>query len=48
MNKNSQLIEISEKGRFWKLDFDELTPSEQVFRAIWDLEGDVNNGGFEQ
>ena len=48
MDKNNRLILLSEKGRFWRVDFDALTEPERVFRAIWDLEADVNNGGFGQ
>ena len=48
MDKNSQLIRLSECGRFWQVDFDELSLPERVFRAIWELEGQVNNGGFDQ
>ena len=48
VDKNALLISLSERGRFWKLDFDDLTHPEQVFRAIWELEADVNNGGFHQ
>ncbi len=48
MTKNLQLVRPSEVGRFWRLGFDELSPAERVFRAVWELEGDVNNGGFEQ
>ena len=48
MDKNKQLIQLSERGRFWRVPFDELSPPEQVFRAVWDLEADVNNGGFDQ
>ncbi len=48
MDKNALLIELSELGRFWSVTFDELTRPEQVFRAIWDLEAYVNNGGFDQ
>lgn len=48
MDKNSRLILLSEKGRFWRVDFDALTEPERVFRAIWELEADVNNGGFGQ
>jgi hypothetical protein len=44
----SQLVQLSEAGRFWHLDFDELSPAEQTFRAIWELEGEVNAGGFDQ
>jgi len=28
--------------------FSELSPSERVFILIWDLEAEVNNGGFNQ
>lgn len=48
MDKNEALITLSEQGRFWKIAFEELSAPEQVFRAVWDLESDVNNGGFEQ
>jgi hypothetical protein len=48
MDKNHWLIRLSEQGRFWRVDFDDLSPAEQVFRAVWDLEADVNNGGFDQ
>ncbi len=48
MTKNDILIALSQRGRFWTLNFEDLTHAEQVFRAIWELEGDVNNGGFSQ
>jgi hypothetical protein len=48
VDKNDQLIQLSGLGRFWRLDFDDLSPAERVFRAIWELEGEVNNGGFDQ
>lgn len=48
MDKNGQLIQLSEQGRFWRLEFHDLSRPEQVFRAVWELEGDVNNGGFHQ
>ena len=48
MDKNAVLIELSERGRFWRVGFAELSGPEQVFRAIWELESDVNGGGFEQ
>ena len=50
VNKNNVLIKISEHPatQFWKLDFNQLTQPEQVFRCIWELESEVNNGGFEQ
>lgn len=48
MDKNRQLIQLSEQGRFWSIKYEALTFAEQVFRAIWELEGEVNNGGFHQ
>ena len=48
MDKNTLLIQLSERGRFWRVDFDDLSRAEQVFRVIWELEADVNNGGFHQ
>lgn len=50
MNKNAWLIALAESpnARFWRLDFNDLTRAEQVFRAIWELESQVNNGGLEQ
>lgn len=48
MDESKLLISLSERGRFWNVDFDQLTPPEKVFRAIWELEGDINNGGFDQ
>lgn len=48
MDKNDQLIRLSEVGRFWRVGFDALSYPEQVFYVIWELESEVNNGGFEQ
>src|SRR5437762_10408868 len=48
MDKNTLLIQLSERGRFWRVDFDDLSRAEQVFRVIWELEAEVNNGGFHQ
>jgi hypothetical protein len=50
LDKNTWLIRLAENpiARFWQLDFEQLTRAEQVFRTIWELEGQVNNGGFEQ
>ena len=50
MDKNTALIELSEseRTRFWKADFDKLTRPEQIFLLIWELESEVNNGGFTQ
>lgn len=48
MDKNNTLVRLSEVGRFWRVEFDALTTPEQVFRAIWELEAEVNNGGFGQ
>ena len=50
MDKNSFLIELSESERtdFGRVDFPSQSEPQQVFSAIWELESQVNNGGFEQ
>ena len=48
MDKNEQLIELSQRRQFWEMDLDRLSIEERVVRAIFDLERDVNNGGFDQ
>jgi hypothetical protein len=50
MDKNAFLIELSESDRtdFGRVDFKEQTEEQQVFSAIWELESQVNNGGFTQ
>jgi hypothetical protein len=50
MDKNHFLIELSESSRtqFGKVNYDEQTPAQKVFSAIWGLEAEVNNGGFHQ
>lgn len=35
-------------ARFHSQGFDSLTEKDQVFVAIWSLESEVNNGGFDQ
>lgn len=47
---NRRLIKLSESstGRFWRIDYDKLSTPEQVFLLIWELESEVNNGGFHQ
>jgi len=34
--------------RYGKLGYDKLTRPEKVFVCVWGLEGEVNNGGFDQ
>ena len=34
--------------RYAKLGYEKLAPSEKVFVCVWGLEGEVNNGGFDQ
>lgn len=48
MDKNGYLIQLSESDRtdFGRVDFAEQSEDQQVFSAIWALEGEVNNGGF--
>jgi hypothetical protein len=47
---NRRLIALAEYvgARFWHIDYDTLSRPERVFRAIWELEAQVNNGGFAQ
>jgi hypothetical protein len=49
MDKNAFLIELSESERsmFGKVDFTEQPRPQQVFSAIYELEGRVNMSGFE-
>src|SRR5262245_9005899 len=50
MNKNSYLIALceSELASFGKVEFLSQSEPQQVFSAIWELESQVNNGGFDQ
>ena len=48
IDKNSALINVSERLMSLGHPFAQLSPQEQVFVAIWELESDVNNGGFHQ
>jgi hypothetical protein len=50
MDGNEWLIDLSERSatRFFETPFSDLTVPEQVFVAVWTLEADVNNGGFDQ
>jgi hypothetical protein len=44
------LCNLSEhpEARFWRMEFSRLSLPERVFAAIWELESEVNNGGFHQ
>src|SRR5690606_17591676 len=50
MDKNNFLIQLSESDRtdHGRVDFVAQTQQQQVFSAIWALESQVNNGGFER
>ena len=50
MNKDHYLIDLSESERtdFGRFDFEAQSEEQKVFSAIWALESQVNNGGFEQ
>lgn len=50
MNKNEILIDLSEsdKTKIGKLEFAEQSVPQKVFSAIWEVESEVNNGGFSQ
>ena len=47
---NRRLIKLSESptSQFWRLDYRNLSPPERVFLLVWELESEVNNGGFHQ
>jgi len=47
---NRRLINLSESAtsRFWRLDYRDLSPPERNFLLVWELESEVNNGGFHQ
>jgi hypothetical protein len=47
---NQRLIQLAERADapFWRLEFDALSEPQKVFRAVWELEAEVNNGGFLQ
>jgi len=50
MDKNSFLIDLSESERtdLWRVDFEEQSEPQKVFSSVWELESEVNNGGFDQ
>jgi Domain of unknown function (DUF4375) len=47
---NRRLIKLAQSpsSRFWRIDYGALSPPERVFRVVWELEAEVNNGGFRQ
>jgi hypothetical protein len=46
---NHRLIELttSPRMRVWRVSYDDLSSPERVFGVVWELEADVNNGGFK-
>lgn len=50
MDKNAFLIDLSESDRtdFGRVDFAAQGVAQKTFSAIWELESQVNNGGFDQ
>ena len=50
MDKNGLLIDLSESDRtdFGRIDFAKQSDAQKTFSAIWELESQVNNGGFDQ
>jgi hypothetical protein len=47
---NRRLVEFAESPncRFWNTEFAKLSACEVVFGLVWELEGEVNSGGFQQ
>ena len=50
MDKNKLLIQLSESrmAKIGKQEFAQQSMPQQVFSAIWEVESEVNNGGFSQ
>src|SRR5580692_9138473 len=50
MNKNELLIKLSESkmAKIGKEEFAQQSLPQKVFSAIWEVESEVNNGGFSQ
>lgn len=50
MDKNGFLIGLSESERTdsGRVDFAAQSEAQKIFSAIWELESQVNNGGFDQ
>lgn len=50
MDKNRILIQLAQSTRsqHGKVAYDKQSKPQQVFSAVWGLEAQVNNGGFEQ
>lgn len=50
MDKNKFLIDLcdSERTDFGRVDFGRQSEVQRVFSAVWELEAQVNNGGFDQ
>jgi hypothetical protein len=50
MDTNRFLIDLSESERtdFGRVDFGEQSEVQKVFSAVWEIESQVNNGGFDQ
>jgi hypothetical protein len=50
IDKVTELLNLNNNpdARFWKVGFELLTWPEQVFRIVWGLMGEVDNGGFDQ
>ena len=48
MDPNNQLVALADTAELWRESLSSLTQPELYFRSTWELEGDVNNGGFCQ
>ena len=50
MDKDHILIQLSDSDRtsVWKKPFATQSTPQKVFTAIWEVEAEVNNGGFSQ
>ena len=48
MNQSLRRLECSPEARLWQVAYDKLSVPERVFVSVWELEAEVNNGGFQQ
>jgi hypothetical protein len=49
-DKNHRLVKLagSPAIRCWRVDYEKLSVPERIFQTVWELEAEVNNGGFER
>lgn len=46
--KESMLRNVAGLCRCWDMECDDLTPAEQVFKVLWELQEEMREGGFDE